>query len=221
MSRLRLSIVLFFAAASAHAGTAYKCVSAQGAITYQDHACTSGDRETQIEIQTAYSAPKPDAPPGDDAPAAPPVAAKPPPAAPRPARPLPPLWMCTRPEDGKQYVSTDGVVQPRLVPLGVLGVPGKSLAQAYGPGGIGVSAPELAKPSIATPGKLSPQAAAAGDYTQVQDTCVEATPSQTCDYLRSELDRLQTKLKRAFKDVRSELEPRADEIEDELYSCPD
>jgi Domain of unknown function (DUF4124) len=217
MYRLRhSSLLLLLVATASHAGTAYKCVNAKGGITYQDHACAGGDKETQIAIDT------PATPKADDAPAdampAPAAEAPPPPSPSRPSKPLPPLWVCTRPEDGKQYTSTDGVVQPRLVPLGVMGYPGKSLASAYGPGKIGVSAPELSKPPIA---KAGPGAAVAGDYTQVQDDCVQASPSQTCDYLRSEFDRIREKLRRAFKDVRAELEPRANELEDQINSCPD
>lgn len=219
MHRLRLSLLLLVLAATAsHAGTAYKCINAQGGIAYQDRPCAGGEKEKQITIDTPAT-PKQDDVAVDPAPppAAPP-APPPPPPPPRPAKPLPQLWACTRPEDGKQYMSTDGVVQPRMVPLGVMGYPGKSLSSAYGPGKVGVSAPELSKPPIAKPG---PDSALASQYTQVQDDCVQATASQTCEYLRSELDRISQKLRRAFKDVRAELEPRANELEDQINSCPD
>lgn len=221
MNRQRLLLFFVLAAtAPAYAGTVYKCTNAQGAVAYQDRPCANGDQEKQLQVETTET-PKPDAAPVDAPPPAVAEAPPPPPPPPRPAKPLPPLWICTRPEDGKQYVNTSGVVQPRLVPLGVLGVPGKSLSQTYGPGGgAGVSAPELSKPQIAKPGSTTPGDALAGQYTQVQDECVQATPSQTCDYLRTESDRIHEKLRRAFKDVRAELEPRANELEDQLNSCP-
>ena len=205
------------AACGVHAEEVYKCTNSHGAIAYQDHACAAGDTETVVPIEpaptrTPTSAPAPvaDTPPVEVAP--PPAAATEPPP---PRKPLPPLWLCTRPEDGSQYASRDGVVQPRLVPLGVLGYPGKSLAQAYAPGSNVMSAPELSRPPI----DRSPQAASASQYTEIMDQCVRASPDQTCEWLRKEYNRIQAKLRRAFKDEQAVLQPQEDELDDELSGC--
>ena len=129
--------------------------------------------------------------------------------------PLPPLWVCHRAEDGSQYFSQSGAPPVRYVPLGVLGVPGKSLAQAYGPGGIGVSAPGMRKIPIDS----SPQASLGADYTPLQDTCMRATRTQTCAYLRKQYDDVAHKLHNAFKDERATLQPQADALESQLNGC--
>ena len=147
--------------------------------------------------------------------APPPPAPQPAAAPPPPRQPLPPLWLCTNAEDGKQYISRDGVTQQRLVPLGVMGYPGKSLASAYGPGGIGVSAPGMRQIPIDT----SPQAAVAGDYITIQDQCEQATREQTCTYLRQQYDQVHEKLRGAFKDEQSVLQPQADELDAQLDGC--
>ena len=128
---------------------------------------------------------------------------------------LPPLWVCTRPEDGSHYVSRDGVTQPRMVPAGILGLPGQSLASAYGAGGIGVSAPGVRK----IPVDKSPQSVPAGDYVAIQDQCDRATQEQACEYLHSQRDQVHEKLKRAFKDDRAVLQPQQDELDDQLSGC--
>jgi hypothetical protein len=129
--------------------------------------------------------------------------------------PLPPLWVCHRAEDGSQYFSRSGTPPVRYVPLGVLGYPGKSLAQAYGPGGIGVSAPGMRKIPI----DRSPGAAVGADYTPLQDTCMRASREQTCTYLRKQYDEVEHKLRNAFKHERATLQPQADELLQQLGGC--
>lgn len=198
---------------AAHAGDVYKCTNAQGSVTFQDQPCHAGDSETPIHI--ANPPPTPPATSDEEAAATTPP---PTPAASLPQQPhkaLPSLWVCTRPEDGTHYVSRDGVTPPRMVPAGVLGIPDKPLASAYGPGGIGVSAPGVRKIPIDT----SPQVAVAAAYVAIQDTCEPATPEQTCDYLRGQYNKVHEKLRRAFKDEQAVLQPQQDELEDQLGGC--
>ena len=164
----------------------------------------------------------PDAPPAaaalpaEESPAPPPSAPK---ATAEPAPPrasLPALWLCDNAEDGSRYFSENGSPPVRYVPLGTLGYPGKSLAQAYGPGGgSGISAPGVNKVPIST----SPRDAAATQLTPLQDVCAPASPQQTCGYLRKQYDEVEHKLKRAFKDERAVLEPRERELGAQLDNC--
>jgi hypothetical protein len=119
--------------------------------------------------------------------------------------------VCTRPEDGKHYVSRDGVTLPRMVPAGILGIPAKPLSA----GSMGVSAPGVRK----IPVDASPQAAVGGAYVAIQDTCEHATPEQTCDYLRGQYDQVQEKLRRAFKDEQAVLQPQADKLYEQIDGC--
>ena len=199
---------------AAHAADVYKCTNAQGSVAFQDQPCRAGDSETPVHIATP-----PPAPPvmsgAEDAATAPPPSPAPAASAPQPHKALPPLWICTRPEDGTHYMSHDGATPPRMVPAGVLGIPGKPLASAYGPGGIGVSAPGVRKIPVDT----SPEAAVAGAYVAIQDTCQAATPEQSCDYLRGQYDQVHEKLRRAFKDEQAVLQPQQDELDDQLDGC--
>ena len=103
----------------------------------------------------------------------------------------------------------------RYVPLGVLGFPGHSLSQAYGPGGIGVSAPGMRKIPI----DASPQASIGADFTPLQDECMRASREQTCGWLQRQYDDVTHKLRNAFKDQQAILQPQADELENQLNRC--
>jgi hypothetical protein len=198
-----------------HASSVYKCTNPQGAIAFQDQPCRAGDTETAIHVATPPPVPvtasggEAGASESQPPPAPPPVIAQ------RVQRALPPLWLCTRPEDGTHFVSHDGATPPRMVPAGVLGIPNKPLASAYGPGGIGVSAPGVRQIPVDT----SPQMAVAGAYVAIQDECERASPEQTCDYLRGQYDQVTTKLRRAFKEEEAQLQPQADELSKQLNGC--
>jgi len=200
------------------ARTIFKCVDANGDVTYQDHSCKPGSRETRQDVLV----PPPAAPtpvPFEKLPSASSDAALPipPPAPAPPERPkVPAVWLCTRADDGSHYVSRDGPAPSRWVPAGILGVPQKSLAQSYGPGGgAGVSAPGVNKPKAThgRPDKL------AGDYVEVEDECLAATDQQACEYLQGELDIVEKKLRRAFKDERAVLEPKETQLQRDLEGC--
>ena len=211
----RLALLLVLCTTSAPALDVYKCTNAQGDVTYQDKPCARDDKEVTLRL-----ADEPDAPP-QPAPAAeapPSIQPPPPPAEPRrPSRALPPLWVCANAEDGSRYISRNGAPPPRLVPLGVLGYPPKTLAEAYPPGASNrMSAPEMNK----TPVDTSARGSIGAGYTQVQDECVQLTAEQTCEALHQEYDQLSYKLSRArFKDEQAKLGAEVDDIEKDLRGC--
>ena len=196
--------------AAAHSAEVYKCTNATGIPAYQDRPCATGDQEAKVHVAGTSAAPAP-ADNGVPPPSAPAV----PPPRVQPRNPAPLMWVCVRPEDGTQYMSRDGVTQPRMVPAGVLGIPGKNLAQAYAPGGIGVSAPGMR----AIPVDRSAQAAVAGDYVAVRDQCSQASRAQVCSYLEKQYDTVHEKLKRAFKDEQAVLRPQEDQLLNDLSGC--
>lgn len=211
MRLLPFTLLLAGLAAGAHAREVYKCTSASGAVSFQDHACAAGDTATPVPINAA-----PAAAPATAAEPVGPVEPLVRAAAPPQARHEPPaMWLCTRPEDGKQYMSSDGAPPTRMVPGGVLGMPGKSLGTAYGRGGIGVSAPGVRK----IPVSPAPQDAAAADYVAVQDQCEAATKEVTCNYLQEQYDQVRAKLRHAFKDEQALLQPQLDTLDAQLDGC--
>jgi hypothetical protein len=213
--RVWIAIAFLLHALSALATEVYKCATPQGDIAFQDHPCPAGTTQTQQwlpdaappPVQPVAEAPTPTAVDTNQPPA--PAIAAPPPT------PLPPLWICHKAEDGSTYFSRNGSPPVRYVPLGVLGYPGQSLAQAYGPGGIGVSAPGMRKVPI----DHSPDAAIGAGYTPLQDSCAPASREQTCGWLRQQYDEVTHKLRNAFKDERAILQPQADEMHSQLDGC--
>jgi len=216
--RLACLALLFALCAAAHAREVYKCTNAQGDVAFQDKPCARGTSEATVHIaeESEY------APPPPPAPAEP--AAPPPPPSPVPARikpplkPLPPLWLCMNAEDGSRYISRNGAPPPRLVPLGVLGYPPKTLSEANAPGATNrMSAPEMSK----TPDDTSPRGSVGAGYVQVQDECVTLNPEQSCDVLHQQLDQTNDKLARArFKDEQARLGAEVANIENDLGGCP-
>ena len=213
MTRAEASFILLVAlAVPASATEVYKCTTPQGDVAFQDHPCPAGATQTQMWL--------PEAPPTPAQPAAvtpSPADANPPQPAPvaKPSAPLPPLWICRNAEDGSTYFSRNGSPPVRYVPLGVLGYPGHSLAQAYGPGGIGVSAPGMRQIPIDT----SPRDAMASQFTPLQDECMRASREQTCGWLQKQYDAVTHKLHNAFKDQQAILQPQADELAGQLNGC--
>lgn len=194
----------------ADAAEVYKCTNATDIPAYQDHPCATGDQEAKVHVAGTSAAPAPadNSVPPPRGPAVSPPRVK-------PRNPIPLMWMCVRPEDGTQYMSRDGVTQPRMVPAGVLGIPGKSLSEAYAPGGIGVSAPG----SRTIPIDRSARSAISGDYVAVQDRCSQASRAQVCGYLEKQYDDVHQKLKRAFKDEQAVLQPQEDQLLTDLSGC--
>ncbi len=216
MPSLPACAALFFALclSGAHAREVYKCTTPRGDVAYQDQPCVDSSQTTLRVADQPAVAPAP-APAADAAPAVEPPKAPPPePRAPR--KPLPALWLCTNAEDGSHYASLNVFPAPRLVPLGSLGYPEKSLAEAYRAGANVMSAPELSKPPI----DRSPGASVALGYTQVQDACAQASTDQTCAYLHQQYDQTSDKLRHArFKDEQAQLQPQVDALDDDLGGC--
>jgi hypothetical protein len=160
---------------------------------------------------------EPTAPPAEsDAPAAilatsPPVTEVPPP----PTIPPPEFFLCTR-YDGSRYISDTGEGGSALVPLGVLGIPNRSLADAYGGrNGIGVSAPGLRTIPHVPAGKVP----FGGMDTWIDDECHAAAPSEACAYLRNALDDNASKLRRAFSDTEADLKKQRADLQERMRGC--
>ena len=183
--------LLAYVSCTASAATAYKCVDAKGAITFQDQPCRAGTKEKRIPLREF-------APP------------------PPPPRMVPPkFYLCTR-YDGSRYLSDTGEPGSALVPLGVLGVPGRSLADAYGgPNGIGVSAPGLRT----IPHQPAASVPFGGMSTWVDDECHVAAPAEACAYLRNSLDDVNSKLRRAFSDTQAQLQQQQADLRQRLRGC--
>lgn len=210
---LAANLILSSGGSCAHATEVYRCSSASG-VVFQDQPC----RDDQTQKRVAL--PDDPSPPATPAPA--PVDVDPP-AQPDPAQPVkmppqipaPSFFLCTR-YDGNIYLSEDGVGGGSAVPLGMLGFPGRSLADAYGgPNGIGVSAPGL-RPIPHLPASQAPLA---GNYAWIEDTCHFAQPPEACAYLHNELDTVQSKLRRAFSDTQSQLERDENSLRERLRGC--
>jgi hypothetical protein len=198
-------------AGATHAATVYKCTDAKGAISFQDRPCAGAAQQQTIAM--------PDPPPP------PPVSAAPPPAEPiaqeieapqpAPAHPPPQFYLCTR-YDGSRYISDTGEGGSALVPLGVMGVPGRSLSDAYSPqNSIGVSAPGLRQiPHV--PMRSVPFG---GMSTWVDDECHDASPQEACTYLRNALNDVRYKLTKAFSDTTPELRRQEADILERMRGC--
>ena len=221
MRPLRVALLLIALAGShaLHATTVYKCVDAKGALAFQDHPCASSTRQSTMRLPDVPPPPPPppaDEPADADTDSAPPPAIAQAPAEPTvPAIPPPDFYLCTR-YDGTRYMSDTGEGGSALVPLGVLGVPGRSLADAYGgSNGIGVSAPGLRTPPRVPAGSTP----FGGMSTWVYDECHLASPPEACAYLRSSLDDVTSKLRRAFSDTQAQLKAQQAQIQERLRGC--
>ncbi|HLI17300.1 MAG TPA: DUF4124 domain-containing protein [Rhodanobacteraceae bacterium] len=210
------AVVLMLAFATSCGGAraqVFKCTAANGAVSFQDHACAHGQRQQVINVPSR-------APPGYVPPpvatAAPPAASASvspaPPYVPFPA-PLPAMYACVGAVNGKQYL-TRSPPPPYLAPLGVMGYPPQSLSQAYGsPGGAGMSAPEGApKPRIGGP-------RIATGMTEVQDFCLPATHAQVCGYVQREYDANDHKLRMAMPREQPPFEQREQALQGQLRNC--
>jgi len=214
--RIVLFLTTLAAFSTLHAATAYKCIDAKGAIAFQDHPCASGTRQTKMRLPDA--APVSPVPPSDasDASVAPaPADAQIPSPTMLPAIPPPNFYLCTR-YDGSRYISDTGEGGSALVPLGVLGVPGRTLSDAYSPqNSIGVSAPGLRQiPHV--PARSVPFG---GMSTWIDDECYAASPREACTYLKQSLDDVRYKLRKAFSDTTPELKRQEADILERMRGC--
>ena len=210
---LVLCPILLTCAPAAPAADVYRCSDAKGE-SFQDTPCrtTQTQRRVHLPDDPAQTSPPArttdvDATPSTAAPA---VVVDAPPRIPPPA-----FFLCMR-HDGSVYLSEDGIGGRSAVPLGMLGFPSRSLADAYGgQNGIGVSAPGL-RPIPHLP---SSQAPFAGEYVWIEDACHAAAPAEACGYLRGELDTLESKLRRAFSDDAPQLQQEEKTVRERLRGC--
>jgi hypothetical protein len=219
MRPLRATLLLVSSLAmtgALHAATAYKCVDARGAVAFQDRPCAKGAKQSKMYLRD--EAPPPPALPPDTGDSemieAEPVAQTPPPAQ-APAVPPPQFFLCAR-YDGSIYLSDTGQGGSALVPLGVMGIPGRSLADAYGgPNGIGVSAPGLRT----TPHVPMRSVPFGGMSTWVDDECWRPAPREACAYLRQSLSDVRYKLTKAFSDTTPDLKRQEADILQRMRGC--
>ena len=195
------------------ATTVYKCTDAKGAISFQDRPCAASTQQQTIAMPDPPPPPPASAAPPQEEPAATNADVEPLQAA--PFTPPPSFFLCTR-YDGTRYISDTGEGGSALVPLGVLGVPGRSLADAYSPqNSIGVSAPGLRQiPHV--PARGVPFG---GMSTWIDDECHEAPPREACTYLRQSLGDVRYKLTKAFSDTTPELKRQEADILERMRGC--
>lgn len=216
MRRALLLPVCLLVAAPAMAVDIYRCTGADGTI-YQDTPCATGHEQSVMHyLDPAPPPPSPPPAPADDTvPTTVAATPEPAPAPAPPAIPPPDFYLCTA-TDGSRYLSEDGIGRRSQVPYAMVAGTGKSLSQAYGgPNGIGVSAPELQKrPSV--PASQDPLA---GAYVWVVDECHHADPVEACAYLRNELDKVESKLRRAFSDTEARLKQEQAQLRERARGC--
>jgi hypothetical protein len=209
-----LLVALWCVGASAQV---YQCTAADGARSFQDRPCPSAARQRVLDLPAR-------APAGADVPApSPPAAVSVPSAAsvadvapaavtPAPSTPLPTLYACVGAVNQEHYLAREPR-PPYLVPLGVLGYPPQSLAQAYGGRrGAGASAPELARPRVGGP-------RSATGMTEVQDFCLPAAPAQVCSWVQKEYAENHRKLRMAMPHEAPPLEARERHLAAQLDHC--
>lgn len=190
----------------------YRCVTARGAVGFQDHACAAGQAQTIIDLPSRAPPGYVPPPAATGAQPATPAAVAPPSMPAAPATPLPMLYACVGAVNGEPYV-TRSLPPPYLAPLGVLGYPPESLARAYGgPRGAGASAPELAHPRIGGP-------SAAADLTEVQDACRPAPKAQVCAWVQKAYQENHRRLRMAMPHEAPPLEARERRLAAELDNC--
>jgi hypothetical protein len=196
---LAACLILLVSGARVHAIDVYRC----SGTSFQDKPCSN--QQTQrivhlpdVPVQTSPPVPAPtdDTTASTTQPVAPTQA---PPRAPPPA-----FYLCAR-YDGSVYLSEDGVPGRNAVPLGALGIPGRSLAEAPG------------LPPV--PHIPASQAPFAGSYMWIDDACHPAGPSEACAYLRGELDKVESKLRRAFSDDEAPLQQEENSLRGRLRGC--
>jgi hypothetical protein len=189
----------------------FKCTAANGAVSYQDHAC--GHDESQTVMKVPGQSPPGYVPPAPSS--SPQPASTPPLPTPiyvPPPSPLPAMYACVGAVNGEPYL-TRSPPPPYLAPLGVMGYPPRTLSQAYGaPGGAGMSAPELSKPRIGGP-------PVATGMTEVQDYCLPATRAQVCGFVQRDYDENHRKLRMAMPREQPPYEQRERELQDQLRNC--
>jgi hypothetical protein len=213
---LFVAVVSLFAL-PASAAIAFKCTAVDGTVSFQDRPCRATEKTQKLDLSDKPS-PNPGLPrnaptqparmPASDSPA---VAA----TAIHAAAP-PSGFLCTR-DDGSRYLSDDGIGESRAVPLAMLGVPGRSLGDAYGgSNGIGVSAPGLR--TIPADNSLQGQIGSA--YVWIEDPCEYVDGHQICAHLSAQIADAERRLRFAFSDTSAQVEAEISVLRTRAADCP-
>lgn len=206
-----LSIML--ASPLASAAVAFKCTARDGAVSFQDRPCAVNEHAETLQL--AEDPPLQTA--GNVAPAMPPAdaPAKAVASLPTPPQRSPPTgFLCTR-DDGSRYLSDTGIAQRRAVPLAMLGVPSLGLADAYGAGGAGISAPGVR----ATSGNRLLHGSLGAAYVWIEDTCARASGEQICEFLSREIDQSERTLRLAFSDTTAQVKAEIAALRARAIDC--
>lgn len=206
-----LALAVLLASPAVFAGEAFKCTAADGSVSFQDRPCRDASRQQRLHLPEYAPSPPPaddvavEAKPADSPPTTPTT-----PAVPR--EPPPSFFLCTR-YDGSRYASDTGIGSTSWLPADLIHS-NRDLASAYaGPNGVGVSAPGLREPPRVT------SAFGGISYVRWDDACHRASAPEACAYLRTELDGVRDKLKRAFSDTQAELEQQERQLRERLRGC--
>lgn len=205
---------LVLCAGPAQAISVYRCVTAEGAISFQDMPCASDSRSQTIQLSDApaLAAPTSVMPAGQDAPAK----ATPNSQASMPTPPAESSALLCQREDGTRYLSETGNGEQRAVPLASLGVPQDSLAEAYGGhDGIGVSAPGLRQ----VPVDRSWRGQAGALYVWVEDPCERIRGADLCEFLDSQVVDAERRLRLAFSDTQAQVRNELDAARRRSAGC--
>ena len=215
LSMLVLTMALACIPGSLIAVQVHECKGSDGVVRFQDSPCLAGEtsrirRLSGDPIQAAQvPAPMADtsvvhefAETGTSLPQA-------------PASPPSSTYLCQR-EDGSRYVSDSGIGNRHAIPLGMMGYPPMSLAEAYGgANGIGVSAPGV-RPVPVVPGR---RGSAAGLQTWVEDPCARVTGAPLCNFYTSQLEDAQRRLRFAFSDTTKKVQTEINDWRARVASC--
>jgi hypothetical protein len=201
--------------APAFATTVFRCVGSDGIVRFQDLPCEQGENSRRIEM----TEPRVVADPGPEHSSVVEIVhAPPPPNVPKQASAPDPVistTICSR-EDGSEYLSDSGRGERRAVPLGMLGIPNDSLADAYGGrNGIGVSAPGLR----AVPSDHSHRGRLGALYTWVEDPCVRINARQLCEFLDGRIADAEHRLRLAFSDTSAQVRIELESLQRRASSC--
>lgn len=200
----------------AAATSVYRCVGDDGIVKFQDMACQSGESSRKILLPEAPPPPVVETNRADRKPPVKVVQS----ASPRESTPAVEFnvsaTLCAR-EDGSRYLSDSGHGEQRAVPLGMLGVPGDSLVDAYaGRDGIGVSAPGLRTPPVdhSSFGQLG------AAYVWVEDPCRRINAGQLCEFLDERIDDAERRLRFAFSDTSAQVREDLESLRRRAKGCP-
>jgi hypothetical protein len=208
-------LILVSPCGCAFATTVFRCVGGDGVVRFQDIPCLSGEQGQRIEMAEPRVAAEP---PRQAASVIETRNAGQPPELPEQAPASDPVifaTLCTR-EDGSQYLSDSGRGERYAVPLGMLGIPRESLADAYaGRTGIGVSAPGLR----AVPSDHTGRDSLGAVYTWVEDPCVRINSRQLCEFLGGRIVDAERRLRLAFSDTSAQVKAELEGLRRRASSC--